>query len=176
MDLVSRMMRSHTAALRPEANPIQPLAMPMDDGDEVWMQIPPWAFRWRQLMLRIQVVMVHSLTGSAIVYMEKLRERIAQDALNEYKRKAGATSLTGLTQRTVPSRPNAPKPMAKGKLLAPSKAAMFPLDPHFAPMQQKISVTREGDGKEQHGSHAFGVAVDGNVVGNHRTEVLRSRR
>ena len=133
MDLVSQMMRSHMAALRPEAKPIQPLAMPMNDGDEVWMQIPPWAFRWRQLMLRIQVVMVHSLTGSSIAYTETLREGIAQEAVDEYKRKAGAISSTGLTQRTAPSRSNAPRPMAKGRLLAPSRVSKFFQDPAHCP-------------------------------------------
>ena len=176
MELVSRMMSSYRATMNSvETKPPAP-AMPMDDDSEVWMQIPPWAFRWKRMMLQIQVVVVHSLSGAVIAYLETLRERLAQEALDEYKRKAGVTSLNGLAPRTATSRSTGPRPMAKGKLLKPSTVAKFPLHPACCPHRPEHMSHPEAGRTGQHGSHAYSVAVDGNVVGNHRTQILCRRR
>jgi hypothetical protein len=129
MELIGRLTRTMTSALQPEARPIQPPSvMPMDDDSIVWLgEMPRWAFRWRQIVLRtILLIIPHTLTGSLIIYTEQLRDRKAQEAFQEYKRKAGVTSLTGLTLRTPTSRTNAQRPKAKGQPMRPSITQNYP--------------------------------------------------
>ena len=129
MELIGRLTRTMTSALQPEARPIQPPSvMPMDDASIAWIgEMPRWAFRWRQVVLRpILLIIPHTLTGSLIIYTEQLRDRKAQEASQEYKRKAGVTSLTGLTHRTPTSRTNAQRPKAKGQPMKPSTVCLYP--------------------------------------------------
>lgn len=151
MDFVSRLMSQTTASLQDPVEPQVIARVVMDDGtDDVWISTPVWATKWKRLVITLGLVQTHALTGSIISYLETMRERRAQEALDQYQRLAGQTRLSTQTQeaRKKTSRPSdAPKPMAKGKALSRSTVKKFPIDPEDCLHPEKdMSGPRGGHG------------------------------
>jgi hypothetical protein len=131
MELVRRIMaQQQSAMLAEQAETAPPIYMQMEtDEGAIWLTPPPWAHRWKRMVMMTMIVSYHALTGSFISYFEMMRERAAQKAKEEYQRLAGATAAVAARTQTPKKDPKTPKPMAKGKALSRSTASEFTQEP-----------------------------------------------
>jgi len=104
-----------------------------EDGFTAWMAVPHWAHRWKRLVIILDIVNTHALTGSLLTYLEKARELKALAALDAYQKLAGKDKIATHIQKTRTPFIDVPKPLAKGKILARSKVTIFPLDTRSCP-------------------------------------------
>jgi hypothetical protein len=123
MEAIARLMRRHQQDLQPD-DPPPALRTEMDeDSWTVWMEgkVPLYAHRWKRLVIIMDIVNTHALTGSLLTYLEQARELKATEALNLYKKLAGKTQIATNTQKVRWKFSDAPKPMAKGRPLPRSR-------------------------------------------------------
>jgi len=129
--MIHRLLRMEHAELKENAATVEKedQKTTMDDDDVDWlMNLPPFALRWKRLILLLRMIHMHALTGAMISYMEDMREFKAKRALESYHKLAGST-LPPAAAVKKPYDKNAPKPMAKGKALARSKTSTWRLEP-----------------------------------------------
>ena len=117
-----------------------------EDGWTVWLSVPPWAHRWKRLVIILDIVNTHALTGSLLTYLEQARELKALEALDLYKKLAGKDQIATRTQKTRSQFINVPKPMAKGRVLPRSKVTTFPIDPRSCPHNKEDMSGPRGTG------------------------------
>ena len=120
-----------------------------ENGWTVWLSVPPWAHRWKRLVIILGIVNTRALTGSLLTHLEQAQEFKALDALDLYKKLAGKDKIATHTQKTRWKFSDAPKPMAKGKPL-PRSRIPSPADPSTCPHKPEDmsgprgSVSKEG--------------------------------
>ena len=117
-----------------------------EDGFMAWMVVPHWAHRWKRLVIILDIVNTHALTGSLLTYLEKAREFKAVEALDVYQKLAGKDKIATRTQKTRTQLIDVPKPMAKGKILPRSKVSTFPIDPRSCPHNKEDMSGPRGTG------------------------------
>ena len=117
-----------------------------EDGWTAWMAVPPWAHRWKRLVIILDIVNTHALTGSLLTYLEQARELKALEALDLYQKLAGKDKIATRLQKTRTQFVDVPKPMAKGKALPRSKVTTFPLDPRSCPHNKEDMSGPRGTG------------------------------
>ena len=117
----------------------------------MWMEgkVPLYAHRWKRLVIIMDIVNTHALTGSILTYLEKAREIKAMEALNVYKKLAGKTNIATHTQKTRSTFSDVPKPMAKGRPLTRSKRIISPVDPSMCPHNPEDMSGPRGSGSKE---------------------------
>ena len=122
-----------------------------EDSWTVWMEgkVPLYAHRWKRLVIIMDIVNTHALTGSLLTYLEQARELKATEALNLYKKLAGKTQIATHTQKTRLKFSDAPKPMAKGKPLFRSRRITSPADPSMCPHNPEDMSGPRGSGSKE---------------------------
>ena len=128
MDFAARLMCQSQQDLQERVENPKKATSSMEVEDEIWIHIPSWAHKWKRILMMLMLVTRHSETGLMIQYLEKMRQRKAQEALEEYVRCAGTDAKT---PKKAVRKSEGPMPMAKGKALSRSKAVKNPLDPEL---------------------------------------------
>ena len=117
-----------------------------EDSWTAWMAVPPWAHRWKRLVIILDIVNAHALTRSLLTYLEQARELKALEALDLYQKLAGKDKIATRLQKTRTQFVDVPKPMAKGRVLPRSKVTTFPLDPRSCPHNKEDMSGPRGTG------------------------------
>ena len=120
-------------------------ATAMDDDRVGWIEVPPWAHRWKRMVLMMGVSMMHALTGVIVQTLEVIRERQAAEALETYLKYASSADRAKLNppaKKTLGTN----RPMAKGKALSRSKTQKWQMEPEDCPHTQ-MSNPRGGRGE-----------------------------
>ena len=91
MDLASRLTieYANNDADEPVTSRTANTVMIIDDGEDQWLETPPWATRWKRLVTMLKIVMLHALTGSLLSTLENVRQRLITEALEVYQRLSG---------------------------------------------------------------------------------------
>ena len=148
MEAIARLMGRHQQSLQHDDPQPAPRTEMDEDSWTAWMAVPTWAHRWKRLVIILDIVNTHALTGSLLTYLEQAREFKALEALNVYKKLAGKDKIATHIQKTRSKYIDTPKPMAKGKPLSRSKVTGFPVDPLSCPHHpEDMSGPRGSGGK-----------------------------
>jgi len=115
-------------------------------ADTEWLEMPRAGRNWKRLVLILGVVENHATTGAILNYLEELRDRIAKEKYEEYRRAAG--NPPNPAPKSKGKNKNLPQPMAKGKALSRSTAGYpFPKEPDSCPHDpESLSNPRGGRG------------------------------
>ena len=104
--------------------PKTPMELMEEPSDQV-------VFRWRRLTILVGLVDMHASSGSIMSHLEKMRERLAEEAKRAYEKATGTKVTTTTTKNTTATRSKAQNKEATGlgKPLPRSTTTQYVFDP-----------------------------------------------
>ena len=106
--------------------PKTPLQLTEEPSDQV-------VFRWRRLTILVGLVDMHASSGSIMSHLEKMRERLAEEAKRAYEKATGSKVTTTTTKNTTATRNKAQNKEATevGRPLPRSTTTQYVFDPEM---------------------------------------------
>ena len=106
--------------------PKTPLELTEEPSDQV-------VFRWRRLTIMVGLVDMHASSGSIMSHLEKMRERLAEEAKRAYEKATGSKVTTTTTKNTTATRNKAQNKEATevGRPLPRSTTTQYVFDPEM---------------------------------------------